>query len=94
MAVGLRSMRTGTTTSPAHAQACCPGVVSEPRRSLVLAGLAGSLSCCQHVKVVQKKLTVSSWWKRERSNPANELQLPLHQNFGIWFGPSYHTRPK
>ena len=28
MAVGLRSMRTGTTTSPAHARACCPGVVS------------------------------------------------------------------
>ena len=26
--VGLRSMRTGTTTSPAHARACCPGVVS------------------------------------------------------------------
>ena len=28
MAVGLRLMRTGTTTSPAHARACCPGVVS------------------------------------------------------------------
>ena len=28
MAVGPRSMRTGTTTSPAHARACCPGVVS------------------------------------------------------------------
>ena len=28
MAVGLRSMHTGTTTSPAHARACCPGVVS------------------------------------------------------------------
>ena len=25
---------------------------------------------------------------RKRSNPGNELQLPVHQNLGIWFGRS------
>ena len=43
--LGLRSMHTGTTTSPAHARACCPGVVSSLKgrgfRLLEAVGLEG-----------------------------------------------------
>ena len=101
MAVGLRSMHTGTTTSPAHARACCPGVVSSwkgrgsrllARRSARKVGSCRSSGCRAQQRRRSTPTTVAASTSLSKSLRSHEPRrsLVLRRNPRL---PPYSRRP-